>query len=348
VSIVPDPVKRPVDPATGRVQLGGRSRRDAPQPEPARSTHIYLAGKVYKHCWRGEFVPGLHYAYTDMDLAEHEPWPTMEMVHGLTYVGPFFTRCDHGCAHGSSAHGFAGGCITTGNSPEYMEVGTCRHNPGCDECDNFGFGINDVGRKEVARRCIEAIDRADWVIAVVGDDAHGTIAEVGYALGKGKKVVVIPDGGDYADPVYAPNGERREAWFPFAMPGVTTHYSVRVLLELIGEANLWRSCADMCESPIEKSLWRAMAKHRDKLGGFRPQFIVGRYRLDFADAERKLAIEADGFEFHTSKDQFTKDRQRQRDLELDGWRFIRFSGSEIHADADACAKQIVRWVESLT
>lgn len=335
---VPDPVKRPVDPATGRVQLGGRSRRDAPQPEPARSPRIYLAGKVYKHCWRGEFVPGLHYAYSDTDLAEHEPWPTMEMAYGLTYVGPFFTRCDHGCAHGKNTHGFAGGCITSGDSLEYMPVGPCRHSPdSCDECDNFGSGINDFARKEVARRCIKAIDRADWVIAVVGDDTHGTIAEIGYAVGKGKKVVVISD-----------SDEPQEAWFPFAMPGVATHHSVRVVLEQIGESVEWLACANTCESPIEKNLWMAMAKHRRSLDGFRPQVVVGRYRLDFADLSRKLAIEADGFEFHTSKEQFTKDRQRQRDLELDGWRFIRFSGSEIHADADACAAQIVRWMETLT
>lgn len=322
-----------------------------PTPVNPHATRIYLAGKVAKDCWRQEHVPGIRWAYNDSGLSDHEPWPEIEMAHGLTYVGPYFTSCDHGCAHGPNRHGFAGGCITSGNSPEYsdsrephVDPKACCHG-NCALCDPGGYGLGHAGRQEVVRRCIEAIDRADWVIAVVGDDAHGTIAEIGYAVGKGKKVVLIPDGA--ADPVYNQPGVQREAWFPFYMPDTAMHYSVSVLLQQIAGTMHWVNGLELCESPIEKSLWMAMSKHHLALNGFQPQVVVGRYRLDFADAGRKLAIEADGFEFHTSKDQFTKDRQRQRDLELDGWRFIRFSGSEIHADADACAKQIVRWVESL-
>ncbi|MBK9936591.1 MAG: hypothetical protein IPP61_19300 [Cytophagaceae bacterium] len=73
-----------------------------------------------------------------------------------------------------------------------------------------------------------------------------------------------------------------------------------------------------------------------------PQHKVGKYRLDFAiTAERyfnnewitisKYNIECDGHEFHSTKDQIRNDNFRSRELLLDGWQTVRFSGSEIHA-----------------
>lgn len=89
-------------------------------------------------------------------------------------------------------------------------------------------------------------------------------------------------------------------------------------------------------SPIEESFW-----HEWQQAGFDAflplvcQYEVPetRYRLDFAVPELKFAVELDGYEWHSSKAQFTKDRSRQRELESLGWRFVRFSGSEIYKDA---------------
>lgn len=55
---------------------------------------------------------------------------------------------------------------------------------------------------------------------------------------------------------------------------------------------------------------------------------------------KKIAIELDGYEYHSSKEQFTADRKRQRELERQGWRFIRFSGSEIFHDVRACLADV--------
>jgi REase_MTES_1575 len=52
----------------------------------------------------------------------------------------------------------------------------------------------------------------------------------------------------------------------------------------------------------------------------------------------RVAIELDGYEFHSSKDSFTQDRQRDRALQALGVQVFRFSGAEIYKHpADAVA-----------
>lgn len=64
-----------------------------------------------------------------------------------------------------------------------------------------------------------------------------------------------------------------------------------------------------------------------------PVFPVGSlYFLDFAFvyAETRLALELDGHEFHErTKEQASMDKKRDRELTRDGWKILRFTGSEI-------------------
>jgi very-short-patch-repair endonuclease len=84
-----------------------------------------------------------------------------------------------------------------------------------------------------------------------------------------------------------------------------------------------------------------------------PQHQVGPYRVDFcvqADISPKwvpngrvvkLAIECDGHAFHEkTKDQAARDKTRDRFLVQHGYRVLRFTGSEIWKDAQACAEQV--------
>lgn len=48
-------------------------------------------------------------------------------------------------------------------------------------------------------------------------------------------------------------------------------------------------------------------------------------------SKRKIAIECDGHEFHSSKEQKARDNKRSRLLQSDGWRVLRYSGSEINS-----------------
>lgn len=70
-----------------------------------------------------------------------------------------------------------------------------------------------------------------------------------------------------------------------------------------------------------------------------------RRRLDFAviGGGTRIVVEADGHDFHErTKEQARKDRSTDRWLQEHGWTVLRFTGSEIYADAGACADQIER------
>lgn len=136
---------------------------------------IYLAGKVSKNDWRHEHVrpsPGRS------ENGALEPWPTGHRVGEWEYTGPFFVSDDHGCAHGPTSHGAGIG-------------GFC------------GGGYLGPDRPDVLARCLEAIRRADIVFAWLDDEtAYGTIAEIGYAKGLGKFIIVASPHVD------------TELWFP--------------------------------------------------------------------------------------------------------------------------------------
>lgn len=66
-------------------------------------------------------------------------------------------------------------------------------------------------------------------------------------------------------------------------------------------------------------------------------------RVDFAICVRDahLVIELDGHEFHErTKEQAKRDKSRDRLLTASGWRVLRFTGSEIWANASRCVEQV--------
>ncbi len=73
------------------------------------------------------------------------------------------------------------------------------------------------------------------------------------------------------------------------------------------------------------------------------------YRVDFlvhlADPVFRnvsFVIECDGHEFHEkTKEQVRKDKERERDLQRNGYFVIRFSGSEIHKNPMKCAVEAI-------
>lgn len=67
-----------------------------------------------------------------------------------------------------------------------------------------------------------------------------------------------------------------------------------------------------------------------------------RYRLDYeiAGDQTLVAIELDGFQFHSSRDAFTYDRLRQNDLQASGRVIVRFSYDAIRNDVGRCVAQL--------
>jgi very-short-patch-repair endonuclease len=116
-----------------------------------------------------------------------------------------------------------------------------------------------------------------------------------------------------------------------------------------------------CQSPAECALMQAFDSIREEFPDdertlvmwahpstelpleLEQQAMVGRWRCDFllGFGDGKLAIEVDGFDYHSSKDQMERDRRRDRDLLLDGVPTIRFTGSEVMRDPVACMDEAV-------
>lgn len=75
-----------------------------------------------------------------------------------------------------------------------------------------------------------------------------------------------------------------------------------------------------------------------------PQFAWSYYRSDWAILNPKrtgaLLIECDGKDYHSSPDQKAHDAKKDAAALDRGYLTLRFTGSQIHRDADGCAQKI--------
>jgi len=159
----------------------GKSKID---PKPRRK--IYLAGKVTKNCWRHKIVDGLR--GKDWDDG---PLPCAVYIDGesFDYTGPFFVSCDHGCYHGEGTHGVLGMNATEevdGIKEEVPWISTCGSGDEKLEeweiIDNHGCRLGCEGQLFVVRKCMQAIDQANVVMAWIDtSDCFGTLYELGRA-----------------------------------------------------------------------------------------------------------------------------------------------------------------------
>ncbi|WP_433426224.1 DUF559 domain-containing protein (plasmid) [Microtetraspora malaysiensis] len=278
---------------------------------------IYLAGKIGKNDWRHDVVKDLRGAWGTFGENIHEDWPVLELavLDRFNYVGPYFISDDHGCWHGAGTHG-------------------------CGR-DGEGGGCSSGGphRELVRDLCLTAIRRTDVFFAWLDDTtAYGTLAEIGYAHALGKRIIIgAPKSSTLLDD---------DMWFAQTMSETVLWASTpREALEQLMEAN------PRLDSPVEFAFWsewQSSCENYPLLNGLvaRHAVLGGRYRLDFALPQQKIGIEVDGWLFHSDKDVFTTDRERQRRLEGAGWRIIRFSGEEVAADAAACIREAARLVAS--
>jgi very-short-patch-repair endonuclease len=81
---------------------------------------------------------------------------------------------------------------------------------------------------------------------------------------------------------------------------------------------------------------------------FVPQFKWSIYRSDWAIYNPKtsgaMLLECDGKDFHSSEDQIAHDRRKDAAAHDRGYLTMRFTGSQIHRDADGCANKIFQAV----
>lgn len=145
------------------------------------------------------------------------------------------------------------------------------------------------------------------------------------------------------------------------------------VLDALGHSFAWS--LERCESPIEKLLAAAFVapaacrEFDTRLELLNPpsgkiehcqappidgvfmwqQISIGPYRVDFLlDSYpgrnlRPLVVECDGHDFHErTKEQAQRDKARDRFLVGRGYRVLRFTGSEIFADAEEAAHQALK------
>ncbi|MGH3764300.1 MAG: DUF559 domain-containing protein [Pseudonocardiaceae bacterium] len=103
-----------------------------------------------------------------------------------------------------------------------------------------------------------------------------------------------------------------------------------------------RQAADQACSHAERILHRLLrraqikgwvANHRVVLAGIE-------YLIDVAVVERRLAIEVDGWAWHSDVDRFGHDRRRQNALVLAGWTVLRFTWHDLVSRPEAVVAQI--------
>ena len=69
------------------------------------------------------------------------------------------------------------------------------------------------------------------------------------------------------------------------------------------------------------------------------QAVIGGYRVDFL-FNKYFVLEVDGKAYRANSDSFYKDKKRDQQLEIWGYRVIRFTGSQIMYEKETVSKYI--------
>ncbi|PWK75629.1 very-short-patch-repair endonuclease [Aminobacter sp. AP02] len=90
----------------------------------------------------------------------------------------------------------------------------------------------------------------------------------------------------------------------------------------------------------ELKLWNELRAHRLMGLGFRRQFPVAGYIVDFAFPKHKLIVELDGAQ-HAEPANAEADAVRTQRLEQDGWTIVRFWNDDVIRAIDNVCQHIV-------
>lgn len=132
---------------------------------------------------------------------------------------------------------------------------------------------------------------------------------------------------------------RCDKWVRNDPDGYDDDYGSEILCKSCAYRNVQRGP----ESPIEH---RFLVCWQNRYPGvcLETQLWIGNFRVDFALPAAKIVIELDGKAAHEGPDRIAHDQYRQRYLEDLGFYFIRFTGSQINRDTDACVLEAARLI----
>ncbi|MED5810811.1 type IV toxin-antitoxin system AbiEi family antitoxin domain-containing protein [Mycolicibacterium sp. 050232] len=83
------------------------------------------------------------------------------------------------------------------------------------------------------------------------------------------------------------------------------------------------AAADGARSAAERLLIKLLKEAG--ITGWKANYRLGRYVIDVAFPAATLAIETDGWAFHSDQEDFQKDRVKQNEIALMGWQVLRFT-----------------------
>jgi very-short-patch-repair endonuclease len=103
-----------------------------------------------------------------------------------------------------------------------------------------------------------------------------------------------------------------------------------------------REASDGARSEAERLLIRLL--RAAKISGWKANFPVCGYVVDVAFPKQKVAIEVDGWAFHTDQATFQNDRNRQNRIALNGWQVLRFTWLDLTEHPQRVIAEIARAV----
>ncbi|TSA46534.1 endonuclease domain-containing protein [bacterium] len=95
------------------------------------------------------------------------------------------------------------------------------------------------------------------------------------------------------------------------------------------------------QTPWEIKLWNALRDRNIQNLKFRRQTKIGNYYADFLCVEKKLIIELDGGHHDEVRTRFA-DNYRQKFLEANGYRVLRFWNNEIDKNLEGVIERIMQ------
>lgn len=99
------------------------------------------------------------------------------------------------------------------------------------------------------------------------------------------------------------------------------------------------------ECPLAEEMSNIYAQCDDEIDGkkYIIDFVI-EFSPIFFNTGIRYAIELDGYDYHSSKEQMNHDYERERALQKEGYKVIRFTGSQIYKDPFGCAREVIEMV----
>jgi very-short-patch-repair endonuclease len=105
-------------------------------------------------------------------------------------------------------------------------------------------------------------------------------------------------------------------------------------------AQLLRAAGDGSRSDAERLLIRLL--RNDGISGWKANHPVAGFLVDIAFPRKRVAIEVDGWAFHSDHDTFQRDRKRQNAIALNNWQILRFTWLDLTMHPERVIAEIKR------